>query len=271
MENILNNIRKFKIYNEDSLKDYLDLLQNNVLNESEYFEKHHILPRSMFPEFKKEDWNIIKLSYSNHQKAHKLLYEIYQTDGMKAAYLLMNGVNINVAQLPEIKEKISKAKTGKERTDMKGKIYFGATEEKYAAGIKKMSEKLKGSVIVKDKNGNRFRTSVDDPKYISGEYVNFTTGEKRPNSGFANPETLKNTLKSREEKYNLICSYNYENFVNYLIEEYKLGKSLFTKKYNIHANYTKLIRRTNFDIVDIKNSVVQRLEKDGIEIPNQVS
>ena len=54
-------------------------------------------------------------------------------------------------------------------------------------------------------------------------------------------------------------------------EEYKNGKTIFTKKYNIHANYTKLIRKTNFTISDIKNSVVQRLEKDGIKIPNQVS
>jgi hypothetical protein len=104
MENILNNIKKYKIYNENSLKQYLELIQNTVLNENEYFEKHHILPKSMFPEFKNENWNIIKLSYSNHKLAHKLLYEIYQTDSMKAAYLLMNGIDINVAQLSEIKE-----------------------------------------------------------------------------------------------------------------------------------------------------------------------
>lgn len=208
MENILNNIKKYKIYNENSLKQYLELIQNTVLNENEYFEKHHILPKSMFPEFKNENWNIIKLSYSNHKLAHKLLYEIYQTDSMKAAYLLMNGIDINVAQLSEIKEKISKAKIGIPRPDMKGKKYFGASTEKIIAGNKKMSDKLKGTVIVKDKNGNKFRTNIDNPKYISGEYVNFTKGEKRPNSGFANPETLKNTLKSREEKYNLISSSN---------------------------------------------------------------
>jgi hypothetical protein len=271
MEQIKNNIRKFKIHNEDSLKQYFDLLENNVLNENEYFEKHHILPRSMFPEFVLDDWNIIKLSYPNHQLAHKLLYEIYQNDSMKAAYLLMHNIKINVATLPEIKEKISKSKTGKPRLDMKGKKYFGANAEKIIAGNKKMSEKLKGTVIVKDTNGNKFRVSVNDPRYLSGELVPFSLGEKRPNSGTKNPKVLNDVLQKREETYNKICSYSYEKFVEYLTEEYKNGKTIFTKKYNIHANYTKLIRKTNFTISDIKNSVVQRLEKDGIEIPNQVS
>lgn len=36
-------------------------------------EKHHILPKSIFPELKNQKWNLVNLSYSDHYKAHKLL------------------------------------------------------------------------------------------------------------------------------------------------------------------------------------------------------
>jgi hypothetical protein len=38
------------------LIDYDIVLDNNI-----YTEKHHILPSSVFPEFKNESWNIINL------------------------------------------------------------------------------------------------------------------------------------------------------------------------------------------------------------------
>ena len=39
-------------------------------------EKHHILPKSLWPEFSKAKWNLVNLSYRNHYKAHELLTQI---------------------------------------------------------------------------------------------------------------------------------------------------------------------------------------------------
>jgi hypothetical protein len=58
---------------------YLDLYLNLVLNyekknKNVYSEKHHILPRSSFPKFISESWNIVDLDYKDHKLAHYYLF-----------------------------------------------------------------------------------------------------------------------------------------------------------------------------------------------------
>jgi hypothetical protein len=61
--------------NIDFLEQYLDFIDNYILEENnEYFEVHHILPRSEFPEFINEEWNKIKLKYQDHVRCHELLF-----------------------------------------------------------------------------------------------------------------------------------------------------------------------------------------------------
>jgi hypothetical protein len=43
-----------------------------------YYESHHNLPKSLFPEFKKEKWNIVLLTASEHFRCHQLLIEMTQ-------------------------------------------------------------------------------------------------------------------------------------------------------------------------------------------------
>lgn len=38
--------------------------------------KHHILPKSIWPEFTKCSWNIVKLSYRQHYRAHEILAQV---------------------------------------------------------------------------------------------------------------------------------------------------------------------------------------------------
>lgn len=49
----------------------------------ECFERHHILPKSMFPEFEHCNDNIVKLTYREHYIAHHLLYNIYKKSNNK--------------------------------------------------------------------------------------------------------------------------------------------------------------------------------------------
>jgi len=41
----------------------------------DYSEKHHILPRSTFPEYENEEWNIIELDYEDHKLSHLWIFK----------------------------------------------------------------------------------------------------------------------------------------------------------------------------------------------------
>jgi len=58
------------------LEEYLSLI-TKVCNEGVYAEIHHILPKSIFPQFIDCSWNLVKLEYSTHVQAHKLLAQAY--------------------------------------------------------------------------------------------------------------------------------------------------------------------------------------------------
>lgn len=58
----------------------------------EYSEKHHILPRSLFPEYRLKSlhpWNQIKLKASDHFKAHVLLFRLIPSTEMTLALAQM--------------------------------------------------------------------------------------------------------------------------------------------------------------------------------------
>ena len=55
-----------------------------------YYEKHHILPESLFPNWKKRKSNLVLLTAREHFFCHKLLIKIYpDSHEMKAALWLM--------------------------------------------------------------------------------------------------------------------------------------------------------------------------------------
>lgn len=44
-----------------------------LLVESDVGEKHHILPESIWPEFAKCGWNLVRIPFENHYKVHEIL------------------------------------------------------------------------------------------------------------------------------------------------------------------------------------------------------
>jgi len=67
-------------------KVYRDLIESRLKNPpKENFEKHHILPKSLFPEKAKDERNLVKLDYKAHYVAHHLLYLHYKSIGDKNA------------------------------------------------------------------------------------------------------------------------------------------------------------------------------------------
>lgn len=70
-------IKRHKIIdNQEYLDRYINTLINYKLKENvEYSESHHILPRSTFPEYENEEWNIIELDYEDHKLAHLWIFK----------------------------------------------------------------------------------------------------------------------------------------------------------------------------------------------------
>lgn len=60
--------------NQDWLSKYFELVLNYPSVEC-YTEAHHILPKSLFPEYRRCKWNIVKLTGRDHLYAHYYLYK----------------------------------------------------------------------------------------------------------------------------------------------------------------------------------------------------
>jgi hypothetical protein len=73
----------------------------------------------------------------------------------------------NPAKLPENRAKISAAKTGKKRNDIKGKKYFGADDDTIRMGIEKMRQKKIGKKINYPKNRNSSPCTEEKARKIS--------------------------------------------------------------------------------------------------------
>ena len=78
------------------IKRYINFInkcldKNKNLSDDIYTETHHILPKSLFPEYKNlkhNPWNGIKLTYRQHYIAHFILAKIYGK-GMWLAFYFM--------------------------------------------------------------------------------------------------------------------------------------------------------------------------------------
>lgn len=143
----------FKIYVKIVRRAY----SNDAVN-LDYYEKHHVFPVSIFGKNKV----VVKLSYREHFICHKLLLKIcekrygcYHTYTRKMYMAIHRMIYcsdskiIKTSRLYDYARKcVVKSKLGKARLDMKGKRYFGASEETIKEAIRKMAEKKTGVKIL---------------------------------------------------------------------------------------------------------------------------
>jgi hypothetical protein len=81
---VINNIMRdyfittirgiFVDVNQEYLDRYLSLVLDYI-PVYDYIERHHILPKSLFPQYKKDKWNIVSLSAKDHFLAHYYLHK----------------------------------------------------------------------------------------------------------------------------------------------------------------------------------------------------
>jgi hypothetical protein len=75
--------------------DYIDYVKtlNRSKSDSVYYELHHILPKSLYPEYIKLPGNLILLTAREHFLAHYLLTKIYPVREMHYAFFFMSNLN----------------------------------------------------------------------------------------------------------------------------------------------------------------------------------
>ncbi len=170
--------------NKHYLKRYFRFIENCVLAEGEMYEKHHILPQSLFPTYAKCLQNIKKLSLRQHFIAHWILAKTFGGTQW-FAFNQMKRVGcksiLYMYGRKYIIEQIKLANTGKEKT------------QKNRMSISKRTQK---TVVVRDLNGKLFRTSIENPKYMSGELVFYRQGYKHT------PETIQKMRVSGKTPWN---------------------------------------------------------------------
>ena len=152
------NIERFSS-NKHQIQRYLKFIKSS--NGSGEVS-HHILPRSMFPEFvdlKKFEWNECKLSERHHFIAHLMLVKVFDNKEMRYAFNMMSNFNSIDSKLYE---------------NLRNKFKEDLRED-----VKSRDFGTKGQVTVKDRDGNTFNVKLDDPRYLNGELVGATKGNKR--------------------------------------------------------------------------------------------
>lgn len=236
------------------LKHYITLVRrNNISNDKT--EKHHIFPTSIFGENNK----IAILSTREHFVAHKLLYMIYKKrygenheytkKMLHAARMMLYGFNRfqritvssywyakfrdhnrercigenNPSKKFETRKKISESKKGVARPDIKGKRYFGASEESIANGIKQM-------VLSK-------RKTMDKNLLEYGRKINYP---KNRNSSPCSPEKAQKIRESKQivdQKFKEMSENEFETWIS--------SKNLFRKDGRPNPNITRILKIRN--------------------------
>lgn len=183
----------------------------------EYTERHHMLPRSLFDEYKNEKENLIVLSAREHFLAHWMLARALHGKMWYAFNLMFRVIpeNKRNSRLYDkarqyIAKVISETNTGSTMSEENRKM---------------MSIRHRGTVNVVDSEGNGFRVDVDDPRIKTGELVYPMVG--KTHSDETKKLMSQNGIKGRIAFTNIHTNkltYIKENVLEYMVDDdYILG------------------------------------------------
>ena len=185
------HILSSKPHNPHHLNRYITFIkkcqQKNVGYEGSV-EKHHICPKAndMFPEyvcFKTHPWNCAALTPRQHFIAHIILWKCFSdtVSCSKALWFMSNGNwkrYSNYSKRYEIlrEEHIEIHRRTAMVRDKEGNIFKVSIDDpRYLSG--ELVHIIQGMRCLKDKEGNNVRVSVNDPRYISGELTGVNSGK----------------------------------------------------------------------------------------------
>lgn len=212
-----------EIKDAPELKRYMEFVINNKITKGEdpHGEKHHLFPRALYPQFKREKWNIFYLRAADHIRAHYYLYKALPNNAkvLFALNMMLNrgdkGKNFTFSKIQidkmfegrdvereyaEFRQKVSKiiSKTNKGRK---------RSEE----GKQRQSEQMRGLMTVRDKNGNTYSVEHNDPRVLSGEFVHICVGRKHTEE--TKRKMSENGIKGK------VCVHNEQGEILFVSEE----------------------------------------------------
>lgn len=85
LKEVLNTLKPF--LDNEQTEEYLSVVSKPFDGKG---EKHHILPRSVFPEYAKCEWNLVNLSYKDHYRVHCLLPDMLSGKGRECMLYAWN-------------------------------------------------------------------------------------------------------------------------------------------------------------------------------------
>ena len=144
-----------------AIAEYLEFCKtNNLIEPVKYVsERHHILPRHMFKQYRHEEWNVVHLSITNHIKAHYLLYHAVPTHGNAASLIRTLGnidkINlfIDEQELAKLAETVETNKAaykqfmGSENNPHKGRRRTTQTKRKMSEAQKKVDRSNRPKLV----------------------------------------------------------------------------------------------------------------------------
>lgn len=173
---------------------FIDFHSNQIIAPGKYKEQHHILPKSLWPEFENlyfHKWNSINLTGRQHFIAHWMLWKAFGGSMTKAFQMMLKQTK-SMKRYTRISsrtyETLKKDYATIMSTEMRGSgnHMFGKTHSletrekisknrKYKTGIDhpnygkdrkwvgpKISKKAKGKITAVDINGNSFKVTVEE-------------------------------------------------------------------------------------------------------------
>jgi len=212
------------IKNEVILKEYINFCITNNDKDIEG-ENHHILPQSIFPEYK--DFRIYKdnktrLSYSNHLKAHYLLILAIENDEMFYAFNMMNNFynQNNIAKLDEYDKLKSNFKN-----ILKNSNWTKSSKDKrwiYKDGEYKF---IKDGLENHLKNGWVYKGNTSDTVWVNNGVISKRLNKKDITEGWliGRLETKSKGLQCWMNKNNKNKRVYKEEVEDYLKDDWKLG------------------------------------------------
>ena len=195
-----------------------------------YYEKHHILPRSLFPLWVKRESNLVLLTAREHFFCHQLLTKIFPSRQMNFAlwsFLTKNNKkpdglklsskdfevlrSLDKSKSQETKDKISKANKGKKRTEecvIKMKEYKKAhpLSKEMRQKIGEASRKANTGKIVSDETKQKISNAKKGKSLSDSHKKSLREACKKKNySEIFNEDVRKNFLILKREKRLIIA------------------------------------------------------------------
>ena len=131
-------ISKFQYVNIHYLNRYIKIINfcisknKNFKRKTHKFDEHHILPRSLFPKYKKEKSNLVNLLYREHFIVHLILTKMFDDKNysMLFAFDLMNNIRNNKKSNNRLYQK-EKELADLYRSKVSKEMWINLTEEQY--------------------------------------------------------------------------------------------------------------------------------------------